>query len=280
MKYRALAVVLIAATGLLALSCAGQAPVAPTIDPLTQPADTGGDDVNEYMLGRNGKVKVVVWDGENAVREVTVFATGEVLDKPLGISDGTAKTRPQLSVVAYDGNDVNYAPLKGQTPLAYGDQYVIGPDDELDVAVWRNDELSKSVRVRPDGKVTLPLINDVNAAGLTRAQFQSKLIEMFSAYIAEPEVTVTVVAANSYRVFVQGRVQTPGAYEIKSKTTLVQAVAMAGGFTDWAETKNILIVRRTRAGEKRFNVDYEKIVRARSPDPDFVLRPGDTIIVP
>ena len=260
----------------MAASCAGKTgsvlPMEPT---MASPATTGA-----YALSSGGAVKVQVWDGKTLIKEVTVASTGDVMQSVVDPARPAPFADPRLTVWAVNGRDHYQAPLQATSPLAYDADYVIGPDDDLNVEVWKNQELSRKVHVRPDGKVTLPLVNDVQAAGLTRTQFQAKLVEAFKAYVGVPEVTVTIEAANSYRVFVQGRVHTPGAYPIKQSTTLVQVIAMAGGFDEWAERRNILVIRLSTAGESRSTVNYERIVRAHDPDPDFVLRPGDTIVVP
>ena len=276
MKIMSVGVALLLLAAALAVSCAGKNTTAlPLGQTLASPATTGA-----YALGPGGTVKVQVWDDETLVKEVIVAPNGDVTQAVVDPAKPQATRAPRLAVWAVNGKDYFQAPLRATSPLAYDSDYVIGPDDELDVDVWKNADLSKKVHVRPDGRVTLPLVNDVQAAGLTRAQFQAKLIEAFKAFVGVPEVTVTITAANSYRVFVQGRVHTPGSYPIKQSTSLVQAVAMAGGFDEWAERRNILVIRQSTAGQSRFTVNYERIVRARDPEPDFVLRPGDTIVVP
>lgn len=249
------------------------------IDPATLPAtDQDGD--SPLILSGNNRVKVVVWDGRTIVKTVTVFATGETVEQIVDPSRSQEVKDPKITAVAYRGGDFYYVPLTGQYHLAYKDEYLIGPEDELEILVWKNEDLSRKVQVRPDGKITLPLVNDVYAAGFSRQMLQDKLIELFRTFLGEPEITVSIIAANSYKVFVQGRVQQPGAFSILHNTTMVQAIAMAGGFAEWADTAKIMIVRRTPDGETRKIVNYKKIVRENSPEPDVALQPGDTIIVP
>jgi polysaccharide export outer membrane protein len=259
----------------LAASCAGKTGTAAPAVTSTASPSTGP----LYALAAGGAIKVQVWDGDALFKEVTVKADGTVVDAVLDATK-PAPAAPKLTAWAIQGRDFYQVPLRAVSPLAYDTDYVIGPEDELEIQVWKNDELSKKVQVRPDGKVTLPLVNDVQAAGQTRSQFQAKLVEAFKAFVGVPEVTVTIAATHSYKVFVQGRVHTPGAYPIKQSTTIVQAIAMAGGFDEWADRRDILVIRRSAAGESRATVNYDRIVRARDAAPDFVLLPGDTIVVP
>jgi len=118
----------------------------------------------------------------------------------------------------------------------------------------------------------------VTVAGMTALQVREKLTEAFGQFVGSPEVTVTIAEINSYKIFVQGEVAHPGAYPIKSRTTLVQVIAMSGGFTQWAEKSNIVVIRITEKGTERLPADYKRIVSGD--DPDVPLRPGDTVIVP
>ena len=264
---------------LLAASCAGSGTTALPADPMTLPELDAGNG-SEYVLGADGRIKVFIWDGDTPIKRITIYPTGEVLEETVDPSWPRNLEQPQITVVSFQDRDFYRVPLRGLSPLAYSRDYVIGPTDELEISVWRNEEISGRVLVRPDGRITLPLVNDVVAAGLTRAQLQAKLVEMYQEFIAEPEITVNITESNSYQVYVQGRVRQPGAFPIRQTTTLVQAIAMAGDFDEWADTSRILIVRRTPAGERRFIVNYRRIIRQSDPEPDLVLQPGDTIIVP
>ncbi len=158
------------------------------------------------------------------------------------------------------------------------EQYVIGPEDVLQIEVWREKSLSGTVPVRMDGKISLPLIHDVQAAGLTPLQLKENLREKLKEFVDDPQVSVTVADANSFRVYVSGQVKTPGVFKIRSEMTLLQIIPMAGGFTDWANQKKILIIRKEGGGEDRIKVNYKKMVDGKVPA--LVLKPGDTIIVP
>jgi polysaccharide export outer membrane protein len=158
------------------------------------------------------------------------------------------------------------------------DPYVIGPEDVLRIEVWREQSLSATIPVRSDGKISLPLINDVQAAGLTPIQLQERLAEKLKEFIDNPNVSVTVMEANSYKVYVSGQVRTPGVFKLRAQTTLLQIIPMAGGFTDWANQKKIQIIRKEGGKESRTIANYKKMMDGKvSP---LFLRPGDTIIVP
>jgi polysaccharide export outer membrane protein len=146
--------------------------------------------------------------------------------------------------------------------------------------VWREEALSKTVPVRMDGKISLPLIDDIQAAGYTARQLKEVLTKRLKEFIDNPNVTVTVVEANSYKVYVSGQVKTPGVYRLRNETTLLQIIPMAGGFTDWANQKKILIIRKENGKEKRITVNYKKIVKGDTPESNIILKAGDTVIVP
>jgi polysaccharide export outer membrane protein len=160
------------------------------------------------------------------------------------------------------------------------ESYVIGPEDVLYINVWKEEALSRTVPVRMDGKISLPLLDDVQAAGYTARQLKEVLTKRLKEFLDAPNVSVIVTEANSYKVYVSGQVKTPGVYRLRSETTLLQIIPMAGGFTDWANQKKILIIRREDGKEKRITVNYKKIMKGDAPDSNIVLRPGDTVIVP
>lgn len=161
--------------------------------------------------------------------------------------------------------------------------YQIGPEDVLEVQVWKNEALSKLVTVRPDGKISLPLIGDVPAAGLTAAQLQEAITEKLTPYYKDlPAVSVIVQEVRSYVIYVLGEVQRPAQYSVKRGTTLLQAIALAGGFTPFAATDNILVLRQTTPNhnEVALSARYKDIVSRQHPESNILLKPGDTIIIP
>ena len=174
------------------------------------------------------------------------------------------------------------APRPGDTePEApANNDYRIGVGDMLNIQVWKEADLSRSVPVRPDGKISFPLLDDIQAAGLTPLELKALLTEKLKQYLSEPRVTVLVEEVNSYKVYVMGEVLTQGALVLKNKTTLLQAISLAGGFTQYAKRNEITILRRTAKRDERIVVSYEKILSGRNPEQNLTLEPGDTVVVP
>jgi polysaccharide export outer membrane protein len=158
--------------------------------------------------------------------------------------------------------------------------YVIGPEDVLYIHVWKEPTLTVTVPVRSDGKISLPLIDEIHAAGLRALQVKKIVTQRLKEYLDDPIVTVTVKEGNSHKVYVTGSVKLPGVYKISSETNLLQIIPMAGGFTEWANQKKILIIRKENGGEKRIIVNYKKIMDGKDPRSNITLKSGDTVIVP
>jgi polysaccharide export outer membrane protein len=157
-------------------------------------------------------------------------------------------------------------------------KYVIGAEDVLYIHVWKEENLSRTVPVRVDGKISLPLIDEVQAAGLTPLQLKEVLIQKLKDFVDTPNISVIVTEANSFRVFVSGLVKTPGVVRLRTETSLLQLIPMVGGFTEWANQKKILIIRKEDGKEKRMTVNYKNIVKGK--ESNIILKPEDTIIVP
>lgn len=157
--------------------------------------------------------------------------------------------------------------------------YVIGPDDTLHVAVWKEPDLTATLPVRPDGKISLPLLNDVTAAGLTPMQLATSITEKLRKYIADPRVTVVVTAMNSRRVFVTGEVLHPGAMALLPNMTVLQALSSAG-FTQFANLKAIYLLRTENGRQVKLPFNYKDIVKGNHPEKNIMLKAGDTIVVP
>jgi polysaccharide export outer membrane protein len=157
---------------------------------------------------------------------------------------------------------------------------VIGPDDVLTVVFWREKDLSGDVAVRPDGKITLPLLNDVQAAGLTPEQLRDVLNKAAEAHIQVPEVTVVVKAINSRKVFIMGQVAKPGPYPLLGPTTVMQMIATAGGVHEFADSDNITILRVENGKQVALRFNYEDVQKRKNLQQNILLKPGDTIIVP
>jgi polysaccharide export outer membrane protein len=159
--------------------------------------------------------------------------------------------------------------------------YLIGPDDVLAVGFWRDKELSvEQVVVRPDGRITLPLINDVVAAGLTPDQLRARVEEAASRFIADPTPTVVVKEIKSRRVFVTGQVAKPGPYPLTSDTTVLQLLSLAGGFSEFAKPNNIVIMRQQGGQTTTLPFRYKDVIKGKKLEQNVLLRPGDTVVVP
>ncbi len=164
---------------------------------------------------------------------------------------------------------------------ADSDSYLIDSEDVLYIHVWGEDKtLSKQITVRMDGKISMPLVDDVPAAGLTPLQLKEKITEKLKDFVEAPNVTVIVMEANSFKVYVSGQVKNPGVLRLRAETSIAQAISMVGGFTDWANQSKIIIIRKENGKEKRFTINYKKIVQGKDLDSNITLKRGDTIIVP
>jgi len=160
--------------------------------------------------------------------------------------------------------------------------YIIGPEDVLDITVWKNTDLSKTVQVRPDGRISLPLIGDVAAVGRTSDQLTQEISNRLKAYMENPTVSIMVKEVNSYTIYVLGEVAKPGKYPLKSKTTLLQAITLASGFTQVASRNKIVVFRFGKDGEPltKIKASYDDIVMRDGISQNIELKPGDTIVVP
>lgn len=158
--------------------------------------------------------------------------------------------------------------------------YSIGPEDVLTVDVWKEPEISRTVPVRRDGKISLPLLNDVQAAGLTPTQLSSEIEEKLHDSILKPQVTVIVTQMSSQRIYILGQVTRGGAYPLAPDLTAVQAFSIAGGFTPFANVKKIYIMRTENGENKILPINYKELASGRKPQQNIHLKPGDTIVVP
>ena len=158
--------------------------------------------------------------------------------------------------------------------------YVIGAQDVLDINVWKEPDVSRVVPVRPDGKISLPLLNDVQAAGLTPAQLAAQVTESLKKYVTNPQVTVIVTTINSHRVYILGEVTRPGAFPLIPGMSVLQALSSAGGFTQFAKVKSIFVRRFENGKEEKFPFNYREVIGGKKPEQDILLKAGDTIVVP
>jgi polysaccharide export outer membrane protein len=160
--------------------------------------------------------------------------------------------------------------------------YIIGPEDVLEITVWKNQDLSKTVQVRPDGKLSLPLVGDVSAVGRSAGQLTQDIADRLRSYMENPTVSIVVREVNSYAIYVLGEVVKPGKYPLKSKTTLLQAITLAQGFTPVAARNKIVIFRLGKDGEAltKIKASYDDIVLRDGTKQNIELKPGDQIVVP
>ena len=160
------------------------------------------------------------------------------------------------------------------------DDYLIGHGDILSIDVWKEPDLSKQVSVRLDGNISLPLVNDIDAAGLTLVQLREQLAEKYKDFVDVPEVSVTLIESRSKRIYLLGKVTRPGEYVLQKNMTIVQAISLAGGLAEWADSSDVKLIRKIKGTEKTFRVDYDAIVSGEDLAQNVQLQPDDTIFVP
>jgi len=160
-----------------------------------------------------------------------------------------------------------------------GSDYVIGADDMLRISVWKEPDLSETLPVRPDGKISMPLLNDVPAAGLTPLQLKDSITDKLKKFIADPRVTVVVTAMNSRRIFVSGEVTHTGPMVLLPHMTILQALSQAG-FTQFANVKGIYLLRTENGKQEKLPFNYKDVIKGNHPEQNIVLKPGDTVVVP
>jgi len=159
-------------------------------------------------------------------------------------------------------------------------EYIIGTDDVMSVVFWRDKELSADVTVRPDGKISLPLINELQAAGLTPAQLKDRITDAAKQYVEDPTVTVEVKAINSRKVFITGEVRKPGPYPITGSMTVLQLLSIAGGLGDYAKSDQIVIYRSEGGKQLSYSFNYKEVLKQKKLAQNIELKPGDTVAVP
>lgn len=165
-----------------------------------------------------------------------------------------------------------------QVPLPA--EYMVGASDVLHVDVWQEPEISGNVVVRPDGNISLPLINEVKVSGMTPLQIQYQIGLKLTAFVNNPKVTVTVVEIHSKRAFITGEVSHPGEYSLNTQVTVLQLIAQAGGFTPFAKTERIVVLRTVNGQQQRLHFKYREVVRGKDIEQNINLQSGDTVVVP
>jgi polysaccharide biosynthesis/export protein len=188
-------------------------------------------------------------------------------------------------MLAQTSDAVKNAEPKSDKPAATAQEqeassdYVIGADDTLRISVWKEPDLSEVLPVRPDGKISMPLLNDIPAAGLTPLQLKDSITEKLKKFIADPRVTVVVTAMNSQRIFVSGEVLHSGPTTLLPHMTMLQALSQAG-FTQFANLKGIYLLRTENGKQEKIPFNYKEVIKGNHPEQNIMLKPGDTVVVP
>lgn len=196
----------------------------------------------------------------------------------LCLQAGAQQQLANVSQPAADHTSVKASPV-AQQPQDPQPEYVVGQGDVLHINVWKETEISQTVVVRPDGNISLPLVNEITVAGLTPPQIQQLIAEKLKAILTNPQVTVTVVEVRSKMVYITGEVVKPGAYPVPTPLNVLQLIARAGGLSQWANRKNIYVLR---GGDKknRLHFNYKEVVQGKKSEQNIILQPGDTVVVP
>jgi polysaccharide biosynthesis/export protein len=215
---------------------------------------------------------------------IRAFAASLVLSVPLcgslvGQTTPTGQTSDNPTTAYPASTDAH--PGEADNAVHPDSSFIIGNDDILSINVWKDDALTKQVPVRSDGKISLPLIGDIQAAGRTPVQLQQDIADRLKAYITDPQVAVIVQQINSLKFNILGEVAKPGSYPLINKTTIVDAIATAGGLRDFAKKKGIYVLRQGfRGNEVKYFFNYQDFLKGKNTDQNIVLKPRDTVIVP
>ena len=191
-----------------------------------------------------------------------------------------APKRSGVVIAAADRSDRVPAPASPAVPEVNLDEYMVGEADLLLVSIWKEPELSRTVVVRPDGKISLPLVSEVKVSGMTVSQIQELLTARLRAYVVDPQVNVTVGDVRSKNAFITGEVARPGAYPLLMPTTVLQLIAKAGGLSPFASRGGIFILREVNGKSVRLPFPYKEVIKGKREDLNIELRPGDTVVVP
>ena len=227
-------------------------------------------------------VFVVSWGALAAVTpSFSETAVGTVLGPADAKDAKEAKDASESSAAKRPPNDSSSNSRKAEKDsLIVTPDYYIGPEDVLEISVWRNADLSKQVAVRPDGRISLPLLGDIEANGVTPLELTGIIANRLKQFKETPTVSIIVQQVNSYGFYVLGEVSRPGRYPLKSKTTLLQAITMAGGFTPTAARNRLVVFRMKDGKEEKLKASYLDIVMKDARNQNVLLKPGDTIVVP
>lgn len=196
------------------------------------------------------------------------------------LAQSTPATAPQPQAASSDKNTAENHPAGSQANHS-DDTYVIGANDVLAISVWKEPDVSRSVPVRSDGKISLPLVGELQAGGQTPRQLEQEIAKRLQNFISEPEVTVIVSESKSQKINILGMVSRPGTYLLTGSTTILDSVAMAGGFKDFAKQKSMYVLRTAPDGtQKRIPFNYKDAIKGKNPEQNIKLQAGDTVVVP
>jgi polysaccharide export outer membrane protein len=264
---------------LLTAGCAGKAS-APLADLTAAPAmtPTGGVEYVAYTVTPAAAQETTSTASPDSTLAATRKATSEEVpaETPAPTPTPTSTPAPAPPPAPPAPAAPAAAPARS---VESADAFRIGPEDVLDVQVWKNEELSRVVPVRPDGMISLPLVNDIRAAGLTAVELRQAITQRLSEYVPSPEVSVMVREVHSVKVAVLGAVRMPGHYEVKSSATVLELIARAQGLTEFADRGRIVVMRQNGAETTRIPFNYRKVAEGSEQD-NFYVRPGDIIVVP
>jgi polysaccharide export outer membrane protein len=209
------------------------------------------------------------------VRSITiVFVTGALA------ASAAAQGTPAQGTSTEGTSTPHAAPSNGaSTGVIVPPGYVVGAEDILSIVFWRDKEMSAEVVVRPDGKISLPLVNDIQAAGYTPEELRVHVEKAASKFIAEPSATVLVKAINSRKVYITGNVGKPGTYPLTGEMTVLQFIALSGGLLEYADSDKIVVIRREAGRDQYFKFNYNEVIRQKQIQQNILLKPGDTVVV-
>jgi polysaccharide biosynthesis/export protein len=200
-----------------------------------------------------------------------------------GLGAPRSARTPEATIASWAGQAGKETAGQPNTPSnqRVADDYIIGPSDVLAIDVWKDTELTRTVTVRPDGKISLPLAGELEVSGLTAPRVQNLIAQRLTEYISNPRVTVIVQDVKSHTYVIMGKVAKPGLYPLGKPTTVLEAIAVAGGFLDFAKVSKINIIRRPEGGpSETLHFDYKQAIKGKNPDQNVGLKNGDTIVVP
>jgi polysaccharide biosynthesis/export protein len=221
--------------------------------------------LTSHVPGYNGGGRSLFLPGRHALRTPTTL---------FGIIVACVVLSGMTALGATDDNSPDVTP----PPAPVASDYRLGPEDLIDVFVWKEPDLSTTVVVRPDGKISLPLANELEASGKTAAELQQEIVDRLRKYVTQPVVSVMVKQINSMKISVLGEVRKPDVYRIKNRVTVLDAIAMAGGFTDLARPTRVIVLRNTAAGPQRIKINVKQVVTGDDQAPIY-LQPMDTVYV-